>query len=81
MKYTNSEVEEALKVAGAENIEAYTLINNHGFTFTKKGAKYDLRHILNVYGAKCDFWEIIAENKHKFESTNLPGLLEELKNI
>ncbi len=50
--------EKLLIEAGCENVRPYTLINNYGFTFTKNGTKYDLRHWQNVYGAEVDFWDI-----------------------
>ena len=78
---TNKQIEESLKNVGAENIEAYTLINNHGVKFTKKGVKYDLRHWLNLYGTDVDFWKLSSSDKQKFKNDTLPGLLEELKNI
>mgnify|MGYP003305663904 CR=1 FL=1 len=50
--------EKALIEAGCENVKGYVLVNNYGFTFTKNGTKYDLRHWLNVYGADVDYWDI-----------------------
>lgn len=45
-------------IIGIEEVKHYTLINNEGYTFTKHGKKYDLRHWRNVYGAEVDFWSV-----------------------
>ena len=63
------EVKNIIEKHGGENIKSYCLVNNHGYTFTLKGVKCDLRHWLNVYGVHSDFWAIHttgekAEAKH-----------------
>ena len=55
---------------GGEDIKSYCLVNNHGYTFNLNGVKCDLRHWLNVYGARCDFWAIhTTGDKHADEQT------------
>lgn len=34
-----------------EDVSSYTLVNNWGVRFTKKGVKHDLRRWCNMYGA------------------------------
>lgn len=51
---------ELLKNAGCENIEYYMLVNNDGFKFFKNDIKYDLRHVVNCYGADCDYYALHA---------------------
>ena len=50
--------EEMLKSVGCENIKWYALVNNDGYTFIKNGVKFDLRHILNVYEAECNYYTL-----------------------
>lgn len=80
--FESDRIKIALEESGCENINDYSLINNYGFTFKKKGNRYDLRHWLNVYGASVDFWEIHAlDTKESFEGKTLEEALEEIKNI
>ena len=50
--------EEMLKSVGCSDIKWYALINNDGYKFTKDGVRYDLRHVVNVYGADCDYYTL-----------------------
>lgn len=55
--------ETALKSIGCKDINRYDLVNNYGYTFTKDGVKYDLRHWLNCYGEAVDYWELSKVEK------------------
>ena len=39
-------------------IDIYQLVNNHGYYINYKGHRFDLRHWLNVYGERVDFWNM-----------------------
>lgn len=58
---------------GCEDIEYTSLVNNYYFSFTYKDRRYTIEHILNVYGAEVDFWEISTPSQTF-------GTLEELLN-
>jgi hypothetical protein len=45
---------------GCTNIEAYTLVSNYGYTFSKGGVKYDLRYWENCYGVYGGGWSVVA---------------------
>ena len=49
---------ELLKNIGCEDIKYYALVNNDGLTFYKNNIKYDLRHVVNCYGADCDYYTL-----------------------
>jgi hypothetical protein len=49
---------EILEAFGCKNIEYDNLINNYYIRFDYKGQRYVIEHILNVYGAEVDFWEL-----------------------
>lgn len=51
---------ELLKNAGCEDIKYYALINNDGLKFIKNNIKYDLRHVVNCYGADCDYYTLCS---------------------
>lgn len=59
-----SETDELTKT-GCLEIEAYTLVKNHGYKFRKNGFMQNLKHILKDNGADVDYWEI--DNK-KFDT-------------
>ena len=61
-KLSFQEFKEYLASKGVEDFKGYTLINNYGYTFKYKGVKYDLRHVLNVYGADVDWWDLTPKN-------------------
>ena len=61
MKYYK-EFKKQLENYGVTNFDYYSLINNYGYHFVYKGIRYDYRHILNVYGADVDFWELTPKN-------------------
>lgn len=69
-----------LKELKLENLEQYSLINNYGFKFTINGLKYDLRHVLNVYGAETDFWTLANKDK-KIGFDTFEEVLEALKEM
>lgn len=54
---TNNQIA-ALEAAGAQEVKHYNLVSNEGYTFTKDGIAYDLRHWLNFYGEAMDFWSV-----------------------
>lgn len=63
-------------------VEDYCLINNYGFV---KG-KYDIRHVLNVYGAECNIWdltnrELIGQKGCSESFSNFEDLLKRLEKI
>lgn len=43
--------------------ESYTLINNYGWAWESQGLRYDLRHVLNVYGCETNYWDLDIYNK------------------
>lgn len=54
MKYEGYEAELILQnLKNIKDIKSYTLINNYGYTFTKKGKKHDLERIESLYGVDC----------------------------
>ena len=50
--------QQRLEAAGCENIKVFNLINNYGYKFKKAAKKHCLEHVLNVYGAAVDWWEL-----------------------
>lgn len=58
-------------------VESYTLVNNYGY----KNDKYDIEHVVNVYGQDCNFWELDLKDNSKKSKTyyNLDDLLNDLK--
>lgn len=70
----------ALEAAGAQEVKPYTLINNEGYTFTKDGIKYDLRHWLNIYGAEVDFWSV-GGNRTEKEAGTFEDAIEIIKEL
>ena len=46
--------------------ESYTLVNNYGWTWDKDNIHYDLRHVLNVYGAECDLYDLSSRKGDKY---------------
>ena len=58
---------------GCEDIEYTNLVNNYFISFTYKEKRFTIEHILNVYGAEVDYWEL--STPHQTFST-----LEELLN-
>lgn len=61
--------QDALEYVGATDVEKYSLVNNYGYKFYKRGKKYDLQHWLNVYGSSVDYWEIYgAETSADFDT-------------
>lgn len=50
---------------GVEKFSYYSLINNYGYTFIYNNIKYDLRHVLNVYGARVDMWDLYPNTNEK----------------
>lgn len=81
--------ENDLRNAGCEKVDSYTLVNNSGYTFIKGDLKFDLRHLLNVYGEDVNYWSLDAHhintkeyvklNKSTFE--NFDEALEFIKTI
>ena len=69
-----------LKALNLNDLEQYSLINNYGFIFTINGLKYDLRHVLNVYGAETDFWTLTTKDKEIGFDT-FEEVLETLKEL
>ena len=67
--------------------ESYTLINNYGWAWNFNGYRYDLRHVLNVYGCEVDFWDLSiydpASKKHigGKDSMSFDEAIEELKKL
>ena len=53
-----------LEQVGCTNIEKYTLVSNHGFTFSKGGVKYDLRYWENCYGVYGGGWSVHSTERH-----------------
>lgn len=43
---------------GCKDIEYTSLVNNYFISFTYKEKRFTIEHILNVYGAEVDYWEI-----------------------
>lgn len=48
-----------LESKNVTNIKYYMLVNNDGYTFEYKGFKFDLRHWVNVYGVKTNFYSLM----------------------
>lgn len=70
MKYEFNR-EQELRNAGCENVESYMLVNNYGYTFTKGGLKFDLRHWLNCYGEDVNYFSLDARNPDTKEYVKL----------
>lgn len=51
--------EEKLVNKAFNNMVYYSLVNNYGWC----NERYEIRHILNVYGAECNIWELKDETK------------------
>jgi hypothetical protein len=73
--------EQLLKEFGCEGIEYSSLVNNYFYKFTYKGKKFTIEHMLNVYGAEVDFWELCKEEDNKIYKTfnTLKELLDYIK--
>ncbi len=65
---------EMLERFGCKEIEYDSLINNYYIKFIYNKKKYIIEHILNVYGAEVDMWELCKIPSKTF------GTLEELLN-
>ena len=49
---------ELIKAFGGEEIETTNLVNNYYICFNYKDKRYCAEHILSVYGASVDYWEV-----------------------
>ena len=49
---------EDLKSCEDFQVDSYQLVNNYGYHIDYKGHRFDLRHWLNVYGERFDYWDI-----------------------
>ena len=47
-----------LEAFGCEEIEYTNLVNNYFISFTYNESRFTIEHILNVYGASVDYWEL-----------------------
>lgn len=45
---------------GCKDIEYTNLVNNYYINFTYKDERFTVEHILNVYGAEVNFWELFS---------------------
>lgn len=72
-----------LEKHGAKNIEGYTLVSNHGYTFELNGKKYDARYWANSYGCAINAWEVSSMERRKddprFNEPVDPTLKKELE--
>lgn len=68
------EEQEMLEKFGCKDIQYDTLINNYYIKFIYNDKKYTIEHILNVYGAETNMWELCVRPSKIF------GTLEELLN-
>jgi hypothetical protein len=72
------EIENALKDLNIK-FNAYSLVNNYGYTFSIGQNRSDIRHNLNVYGASVDYWDItVFYPNNKAKSLNFDSI-EKLK--
>ena len=53
-----SEEKEMLERFGCKDIEYTSLVNNYFISFTYNESRFTIEHILNVYGASVDYWEL-----------------------
>lgn len=58
-----SKEREILETFGCKEIEYTNLVNNYFISFTYKEKRFTVEHILNVYGAVVDFWELSTLSK------------------
>lgn len=49
---------ELIKAFGGEDVETTNLVNNYYISFTYNNKRYIAEHILSVYGASVDYWEV-----------------------
>ena len=56
---------EVLAANGATEIELYSLVNNHGYTFALGGKHYDARFWANCYGTALNRWEVSCMDKRE----------------
>ena len=73
------EIKKKLDALGVEKFCYYGLINNYGYTFIFNNIKYDFRHVLNVYGACVDMWDLYPSEKENDESKK--NHLEDIKKL
>lgn len=59
---------------GCEDVEYTNLVNNYFISFTYNQKRYTAEHILSVYGASVDFWELSDK-----AFNTLPELLNYIK--
>lgn len=59
---------------GCKEIKYDSLVNNYYIKFTYNKKEYTIEHILNVYGAEVDMWELCGSARETFST------LEELLN-
>lgn len=65
---------EMLEKFGCKDITFDLLVNNYFITFIYNNKEFKVEHILNVYGADVDFWQLETFGRGGFDS------LEELLN-
>lgn len=57
-KMTYKKEMEILEAFGCKEIEYTNLVNNYFISFTYNDKRFTAEHILNVYGAEVDYWEL-----------------------
>lgn len=70
---------EVLAANGATDIELYSLVNNHGYTFALGGKHYDARFWANCYGTALNRWEVSCMDKREDDPRYVQPVEPELK--
>lgn len=63
----NLDVEKSLICSKLGNVEIKTtyLVNNYYYDFVYGEFDFNLRHVLNVYGSSCNFWDLTIDTCDK----------------